>query len=74
MRVVEACRGLRFTTETRRVGCRRQGPPQHHLQGHDTVQAPLPSAVDHTHSTASDFFKDFVVFESGCHDRIFWLC
>src|SRR5262249_45947153 len=41
----------------------REMTQRDHLECNDSVQTFLPSAVDHTLSTASDFFKQLVITE-----------
>ncbi len=63
VRMVEVGGGLGFGMKTLHIGRRSQLARQDHLQGHDAVQADLPSFVHHAHAATGDFLQQFVIAE-----------
>jgi len=61
--VIEIGRRFGFRAKPGNVGSARQLPGQDHLEGHFAIERDLPRSKYHSHSAASDFFKNFVVSE-----------
>ena len=59
--VLHPRRQLCLQPETQLLGGRRELARQHHLEGHQPVEAPVPRLVHHPHASTSDFRQDVVV-------------
>ena len=59
--VLHPRRQLRLQPETQLLGGRRELARQHHLQGRQPVEAPVPRLVHHPHAPAPDLGQDVVV-------------
>jgi hypothetical protein len=59
--VLDPRRQLRLQSEAQLLGRGRELTRQHHLQGHQPVEPPVPRLVHYPHSAAPDLGQDFVL-------------